>query len=61
MKRAWAAIVMVAVLLALCTIVPVFTRQNIASLTDKISEAKIQISQGNVEEANRLSQELAYM
>jgi len=61
LKRAWAAIVMVAVLLALCTIVPVFTRQNIASLTDKISEAKIQISQGNVEEANRLSQELAYM
>lgn len=61
MKRTWAAIIMVAVLLALCTIVPIFTHQNIASLTDKINEAKTQTSQGNIEEVKRLSQEISLM
>lgn len=61
MKRAWAAIIMVAVLVVLCTAVPIFTHQHIASLTDKINETKTQVSQGNIEEVERLSQEISLM
>lgn len=61
MKRVWAAIAMVILLLVLCITGLIFTHENISSLTNKIEETKNLVSQGEIEQAKQSNQELTQM
>lgn len=58
MKRAWAAVAMIALAVVLCILGLFSTNRNISSLTDLIEKANTAISQGDSEQAAQYSTEI---